>query len=180
MHRLKSMEPRSRFLLAGLALSGFCISLLACHVYFIKKKKKELKVFQSTDGDAIDKKKLELDVTLDQGHLDWIEQCAQEFGLPSVDKAIRILLTYAQHVADEMLIFEQVRCNFCKDKQKVAKKYTIDLAHDQYLDDMVSKHKLASKDKALRIIVDYAISSDEKATIFGVKRCSHGDTCKNC
>lgn len=173
------MEARSCLFLAGATFGGFCVSLLAYHVYYTTKRK-NLQVLQSSAADVIDKKKLELGITLDQGHIDWIQQCTQEFGLPSVDKTLRILLTYAQHAANEMLIFEQVRCNFCKDKQKSTKEFTVDLAHDQYLEDMVSKHKLSSKDKAVRIIVDYAISSDDKETIFGVKRCNHGDTCKNC
>lgn len=100
--------------------------------------------------------------------------------MPSVDKALRILLTYAQHAANDMLIFEQIRCIFCNDKQKVSSKYTIDYAHDQYLSEMVSKHKLAGKDKAVRIIIDYAMTSEDKATIFEVKRCNHVGVCKNC
>ncbi|MCO5591921.1 hypothetical protein L7F22_045914 [Adiantum nelumboides] len=142
MERLKSY-----MFLAGVTLSCFCITLLAYRTFYTNKKKKELQAMQSTSADSIDKKKLELEITLDQGHLDWIEQCTKEFGLPSADKALRILLTYAQHAANETLVFEQVRCNFCKDKQKATKKYIVDLAHDKYLEDMVSKHKLASKDK---------------------------------
>jgi hypothetical protein len=33
---------------------------------------------------------------------------------------------------------------------------------------------------AMRIILDYAITSNERATIFEVKLCNHGGTCKNC
>ncbi|KAH7446915.1 hypothetical protein KP509_01G081800 [Ceratopteris richardii] len=128
----------------------------------------------------MDKKKINVDFTLDQGHVDWLEQCSKEFELPGIDKALRILLTYAMNVASETSIFEQIRCNFCKDKQKVTRSYILDTPHNEYLDDMVLKHKLASKDKALRILIDYAISSDDKDTIFGVKRCSHGDSCPNC
>ncbi|KAI5081785.1 hypothetical protein GOP47_0001528 [Adiantum capillus-veneris] len=143
MQRLKSY-----FFLAGVTLSSFCFTLFAYRTFYNNRKKKLL-AMQSAAANAIDKKKVELEITIDHGHLEWITQCTSEFGLPSIDKALRILLTYAQQVADETLIFEQVRCNFCKDKNKFTKKYNVDMAHDKYLDDMVSKHKLASKDKLL-------------------------------
>lgn len=150
--------------------AGSCISLLAYQT-FHKKNRKAV---------AVEKKKLEIELTLDQGHIEWLEKSMEEYSLPSLDKAIRIVLSYAQQSANEMLIFEKVRCNFCTNKQKVTRKHIIDSVHDEYLDEMVSKHKLASKDKAVRIVLDYAMTSVDGATIFQVKRCAHGDSCKNC
>jgi hypothetical protein len=62
----------------------------------------------------------------------------------------------------------------------VSKMRILVLQHDYYLQELVSKYGLGSKDKAARVVLDYAMTSGDESTIFEVKRCRHGSTCKNC
>nr|PNR37267.1 hypothetical protein PHYPA_020375 [Physcomitrium patens] len=46
-----------------------------------------------------------------------------------------------------------------------------ELQQDKYLQDLVVKYGLGSKDKATRLLLDYVMASTNEATIFKVKRC---------
>ena len=62
-----------------------------------------------------DKNKIELTLSLESDHLDWLSEIIQDYDLPDESKAIRILLDYAIEDADKDEVFSQdnMRCKHC-------------------------------------------------------------------
>ena len=62
-----------------------------------------------------DKDKIELTLSLESDHLDWLSEIIQEYDLPNEWKTIRILLDYAIEDADKDVIFspDNMRCRRC-------------------------------------------------------------------
>ena len=52
-----------------------------------------------------DKNKIELTLSLESDHLDWLSEIIQDYDLPDESKAIRILLDYAIEDADKDEVF---------------------------------------------------------------------------
>ena len=59
-----------------------------------------------------DKNKIELTLSLESDHLDWLSEIIQDYDLPDESKAIRILLDYAIEDADKDEVFspDNMRC----------------------------------------------------------------------
>eukprot|EP00850_Spirogloea_muscicola_P009733 SM000055S18267 [mRNA] locus=s55:416584:417743:+ [translate_table: standard] len=127
------------------------------------------------------KRKVEAEVVMEKDHGTFLTDMAAKYGLPDADKALRVAITYAMAPAHEQVIYGKVRCTHCKYKRKTKTTRLIEAEHQEFLEEMVKRHKLADRDKALRIIVDYAMIEDgPKDDIFGVARCLHGEACKSC
>ena len=62
-----------------------------------------------------DKNKIELTLSLESDHLDWLSEIIQDYDLPDESKAIRILLDYAIEDADkdEVVSPDNMRCKHC-------------------------------------------------------------------
>lgn len=62
-----------------------------------------------------DKNKVELTLSLESDHLDWLSEIIQDYDLPDESKAIRILLDYAIEDADKDEVFspDNMRCKHC-------------------------------------------------------------------
>tara|TARA_B100000686_G_scaffold49816_1_gene53373 strand:+ start:7158 stop:7352 length:195 start_codon:yes stop_codon:yes gene_type:complete len=62
-----------------------------------------------------DKDKVELTLSLESDHLDWLSEIIQDYDLPDESKAIRILLDYAIEDADKDEVFspDNMRCKHC-------------------------------------------------------------------
>ena len=60
---------------------------------------------------ADDKSTEEFEICED--HLDWLEDMATKYELPDKDKALRIVLDYVMHEAEEEPLFTKIRCNHC-------------------------------------------------------------------
>ena len=62
-----------------------------------------------------DKDKIELTLSLESDHLDWLSEIIQDYDLPDESKAIRILLDYAIEDADKDDVFspDNMRCKHC-------------------------------------------------------------------
>ena len=62
-----------------------------------------------------DKNKIELTLSLESDHLDWLSEIIQDYDLPDESKAIRILLDYAIEDADKDEVFspDNIRCKHC-------------------------------------------------------------------
>ncbi len=62
-----------------------------------------------------DKNKIELTLSLESDHLDWLSEIIQDYDLPDESKAIRILLDYAIEAADKDEVFspDNMRCKHC-------------------------------------------------------------------
>tara|TARA_B100001750_G_C15470434_1_gene579478 strand:- start:201 stop:395 length:195 start_codon:yes stop_codon:yes gene_type:complete len=62
-----------------------------------------------------DKNKIELTLSLESDHLDWLSEIIQDYDLPDESKAIRILLDYAIEDADKDEVFspDNMRCKHC-------------------------------------------------------------------
>ncbi|MBK49578.1 MAG: hypothetical protein FI718_04585 [SAR202 cluster bacterium] len=62
-----------------------------------------------------DKDKIELTLSLESDHLDWLSEIIQDYDLPDESKAIRILLDYAIEDADKDEVFspDNMRCKHC-------------------------------------------------------------------
>ena len=62
-----------------------------------------------------DKNKVELTLSLESDHLDWLSEIIQDYDLPDESKAIRILLDYAIEYADKDEVFspDNMRCKHC-------------------------------------------------------------------
>jgi hypothetical protein len=96
-------------------------------------------------------------------------------------KAFRIVILYTKHKEhDAADIFAKVQSIVDDDSTLVNSLQKLDDVHDYYLQELVSKYGLGSKDQAARVVLDYAMTSGDESTIFEVKRCRHGSTCKNC
>ena len=61
------------------------------------------------------KDKIELTLSLESDHLDWLSEIIQDYDLPDESKAIRILLDYAIEDADKDDVFspDNMRCKHC-------------------------------------------------------------------
>ncbi|CAM6101238.1 unnamed protein product [Calypogeia fissa] len=123
--------------------------------------------------------KLEISLTLDQRQLDWLQNMADKYSLPTADKALRIVILFTKRGKEfNQTIFKE------RDGQEIKNgvtgKHAVDKVHDDYLEEVVTNYKLGGKDQAVQIIVDYAISHIDEKTLFEVKLCKHGDTCKHC
>ena len=62
-----------------------------------------------------DKNKIELTLSLESDHLDWLSEIIKDYDLPDESKAIRILLDYAIEDADKDEVFspDNMRCKHC-------------------------------------------------------------------
>ena len=62
-----------------------------------------------------DKNKIELTLSLESDHLDWLSEIIQDYDLPDESKAIRILLDYAIEDADKDEVFspDNMRLKLC-------------------------------------------------------------------
>ena len=62
-----------------------------------------------------DKDKVELTLSLESDHLDWLSEIIQDYDLRDESKAIRILLDYAIEDADKDEVFspDNMRCKHC-------------------------------------------------------------------
>ena len=62
-----------------------------------------------------DKNKIELTLSLESDHLDWLSEIIQDYDLPDESKAIRVLLDYAIEDADKDEVFspDNMRCKHC-------------------------------------------------------------------
>ena len=62
-----------------------------------------------------DKDKIELTLSLESDHLDWLSEIIQDYDLPDESKAIRILLDYAIEDADKDEVFspDNMRSKHC-------------------------------------------------------------------
>ena len=62
-----------------------------------------------------DKDKVELTLSLESDHLDWLSEIIQDYDLADESKAIRILLDYAIEDADKDEVFspDNMRCKHC-------------------------------------------------------------------
>lgn len=123
---------------------------------------------------------MELSLKLEKKQLDWLETMAKKYNLPSAGKALRISILYTKQANDDAAIFAKVESIIDDSSALIETRQAVDDVHDKYLQDLVEKFGLGSKDKATRIIFDYVMTSGDEATIFEVKRCRHGETCKNC
>ncbi|CAK9875573.1 unnamed protein product [Sphagnum jensenii] len=120
-------------------------------------------------------------LSLERKQLDWLEIMSKKYGLPTPGKAFRIVILYTkQKEHDAADIFAKVQSIVDDDSTLVNSLQKLDDVHDCYLQELVSKYGLGSKDKAARVVLDYAMTSGDESTIFEVKRCRHGSTCKNC
>ncbi|KAG0557040.1 hypothetical protein M758_11G095300 [Ceratodon purpureus] len=124
--------------------------------------------------------KKELDLHLEKKQLEWLEAMAKKYNLPSAGKALRISILYTKQADDDAAIFAKVQSIIVDTSDLVETRQQVDDVHDKYLQDLVEKYGLGSKDKATRLILDYVMTSGDEATVFEVKRCRHGETCKNC
>ena len=59
--------------------------------------------------------KVEQKTELNSDHVEWLRAMAEKYGLFGTDKALRVVLDYAMESQDESGIFEEVRCNHCRD-----------------------------------------------------------------
>lgn len=98
----------------------------------------------------------------------------------STGKALRICFTYTKQAGEDAAVFAKVPSIIADNEDLVESSQEIDDVHDKYLQSLVETYSLGSKDKASRVILDYVMTSGNEATIFEVKRCKHGDVCKNC
>eukprot|EP00243_Klebsormidium_subtile_P012695 TRINITY_DN790_c0_g1_i2.p1 TRINITY_DN790_c0_g1~~TRINITY_DN790_c0_g1_i2.p1 ORF type:complete len:107 (+),score=15.91 TRINITY_DN790_c0_g1_i2:857-1177(+) len=105
---------------------------------------------------------------------------AQKHNLPDDGKALRVLLSYAKNEGNNEAIFKKIRCIQCSKKDKTAKQFTIEQAHEAYLSTVIAAYELPDVNKAVRILIDYASSEGDEGLIFEVKRCAHGATCQSC
>jgi len=48
-----------------------------------------------------------------EGHVDWLKEMAEKYGLFDEGKALRIVLDYVMEEADQTTVFEEIRCNHC-------------------------------------------------------------------
>lgn len=124
--------------------------------------------------------KVELSLHVEKKQLDWLETMAKKYNLPSAGKALRICIVYTKQANDDAAIFAKVQSIIDDSSALIETRQSVDDAHDKYLQDLVVKFGLGNKDKATRLILDCVMTSGDEATIFEVKRCRHGETCKNC
>jgi len=124
--------------------------------------------------------KIELPLHLEKAQIEWLEAMAKKYNLPSAGKALRISILYTKQADEDATIFAKVQSITDDNSGLTESCQQLDEVHDKYLQDLVVKYGLGSKDKATRIILDYVMTSGDEATVFEVKRCRHGDTCKNC
>lgn len=59
-------------------------------------------------------RKTELTLDLNNDHLQWLKSMQQTYGLFDTAKAVRVVLDYVMEEADPATIFEEVRCNHCR------------------------------------------------------------------
>ena len=58
-------------------------------------------------------------------------------------------------------------------KSKVTEAFTIEQDHKPWLEAMAEAHNLPDASKALRVLLDYAITDGDEGEIFGKIRCMH-------
>ncbi|XP_024401737.1 uncharacterized protein [Physcomitrium patens] len=124
--------------------------------------------------------KVTLSLHLEKKQLAWLEEMVKKYNLPSAGKALRICFTYTKQAGEDAAVFAKVPSIIADNEDLVESSQEIDDVHDKYLQSLVETYSLGSKDKASRVILDYVMTSGNEATIFEVKRCKHGDVCKNC
>lgn len=114
-----------------------------------------------------------LGFTCDLEHIAWLSEKASEYCSGDRDAALKVLLDFAITQGDESIIFETVRCNTCGGKKdKALHKATIDISHDAYLAAMATNHNLKDgKSKAVRVVVEYAMTDGDVKEIFTKDRC---------
>ncbi|BBN05448.1 hypothetical protein MPTK1_3g13170 [Marchantia polymorpha subsp. ruderalis] len=125
--------------------------------------------------------KLEIALTLEQHQLDWLQSMAKKYNLPTADKALRIVIMYLKQIKDSAdAKLKELSSNSHVEQNPVTGNHAIDQVHDSFLDEVMITYNLSSKDKVVHLILEYAMSNADERTLFEVKRCRHGETCKNC
>lgn len=59
-------------------------------------------------------KKTQHPVELNKDHLEWLQNMQQTYGLFDTGKVLRVVLDYVMEEADPAVVFEEVRCNHCR------------------------------------------------------------------
>eukprot|EP00898_Chlorokybus_atmophyticus_P007402 jgi/Chlat1/7663/Chrsp64S07125 len=126
--------------------------------------------------------KVTVDLKLESDHLDWLERMAVKYALPDPGKALRICLQHvlastAKDPAFELVVFKQIRCLHCSNKNKSVVPFSIDTAHLDMLEKAKATYQLRDVSKAARIVLDYSSDEADEATLFGVVRCRGCDKC---
>jgi homoserine kinase len=112
--------------------------------------------------------KVELVAVIEQVHIDFLENIAANHTGGDVDRTLARILEHAMSDADENELFEFVRCSTCGSKDKKPITASIATRHERFLVSMAEKHALKKgKDKALRIVFDYAMTDGVADSIFG-------------
>ncbi|KAL3683658.1 hypothetical protein R1sor_001680 [Riccia sorocarpa] len=125
--------------------------------------------------------KREISLTLEQQQLDWLQSMATKYGLPTPDKALRIVILFAKQVKDSVSSsFKELSSKSTADKSPVTRMHAIDEVHDTFLEEFKNRYNLSSKDQAVHVILEYCVTNADEKTLFEVKRCRHGETCKSC
>ncbi|CAM6018000.1 unnamed protein product [Sphagnum compactum] len=113
-------------------------------------------------------------LSLEPKQLKWLETMTKKYGLPTAGKAFRIVILYTKQYEDDASnSFAKLRSMVDDDDSNLVKSIQkLDDVHINYLQELVSKYDLESKDQVARMILDYAMaSSHDESTIFKVKRC---------
>lgn len=123
---------------------------------------------KTVDDDAAEQT---LSATVEKKHVEYLKEMANKYTSGDESRATRVLVGYAMGSDDEASIFEVVRCNACDGKDKIAQDITMSSKHAAYLKEMATKHSLKTgTDKALRIILEYAMTDGKEEDIFTSER----------
>jgi hypothetical protein len=147
------MDRRAWIALGTTAAVAGCT--YAVYRYLLKKREEE-------------ESQLVLTAIVEKVHVEFLEEAASKHTDGDTDKALVILIDYVMLGAKEEDVFESVRCVTCGAKDKTKISCTVSEAHERFLTSMAEKHALKNgKDKALRIIFDYAMADDAAKSIYG-------------
>lgn len=144
-----------------------------CAVYYVYKKRSA----------STTTPKVEYEATVEKGHIAWLEDMATTYTKGDRSKAVCVLLQFCCSLDEReqaAAIFGPIRCNACGQKDKASLVVSVEATHVAYLDAVCAKHAIkGGRDKALRVILEYAKSDGDLNTIFNTIRCTHSQNCQS-
>lgn len=116
---------------------------------------------------------MDLNLKVEEKHVTWLEGIASKYTGGDIVKALHNMIDNCQAVSTDSklaeMIFEKIRCNSCGKKKKV--NFSAKLTGDQvaFIENAVEKYDITGgKEKALRVMFEYAINDAEENIMFGV------------
>lgn len=117
---------------------------------------------------------IEVELLVEQAHVEWLEEVATKYVNGDTGDTLRKVIEHCKIVSTDedkaQVIFNKVRCFSCGKKRKVLFSSKLSQEHISFIESAFARYKISGgQDKALRIMIEYAMRDAEESEVFGGK-----------